>query len=161
MKSCLPPLYKSLFEILPVFVICPQGSSRDNVLIRTQGCTMSRQRSDADRRFQRRPYMATGIVKCFISQRGFGFIQPEDAKDVFRPYFRSRACRHEQPQRGAEAQLLRCQRTRLRFRCQDTRLANLGATMGTYLPRRFRSLQRDSKVYISGDPRRDEGSRLP
>jgi CspA family cold shock protein len=42
------------------------------------------QPSDAGRRFHRRPDMATGTVKFFNSQKGFGFIQPQDGgQDVF------------------------------------------------------------------------------
>jgi CspA family cold shock protein len=42
------------------------------------------QLADAGRRFQRRPDMAIGTVKFFNSQKGFGFIQPQDGgQDVF------------------------------------------------------------------------------
>src|SRR5215469_16031358 len=72
-------LYGVLLDSLPVFAICLNLIPRRR-LIRTSSCAMSY----IDRRFQGRPDVATGTVKFFNSQKGFGFIQPDDGgKDVF------------------------------------------------------------------------------
>jgi CspA family cold shock protein len=47
------------------------------------GAFSSRPCVDIDRREERRGYMATGIVKKLISDRGFGFITADDGKDYF------------------------------------------------------------------------------
>jgi CspA family cold shock protein len=74
-----------LFEILPVFAVLPgSGSSWRQRRIRTQGLCDVAQLADADRRSQKEANMATGTVKFFNSQKGFGFIQPQDGgQDVF------------------------------------------------------------------------------
>jgi cold shock protein len=69
---------------LPVFAICPLGLFLETTLNSDAGPRDIARLSDADRRFHRRPDMATGTVKFFNSQKGFGFIQPQDGgKDVF------------------------------------------------------------------------------
>src|SRR5262249_11886942 len=69
--------------------LAPCGASPEQRRIRTQDCAkhgraMSRGAQMPDGLIQGKPDMATGVVKFFNAQRGFGFIQPQDGgKDVF------------------------------------------------------------------------------
>jgi CspA family cold shock protein len=60
------------------------GRSQDNAEFGPNAVAMNVRQSAPVGAFQRRPDMAQGTVKFFNSQKGFGFIQPDDGgKDVF------------------------------------------------------------------------------
>jgi cold shock protein len=77
------------FEILPVLAWCPAGPFLNNVEFGRKTAPKHRRATSRgaqmpDGRIQGNPDMATGVVKFFNAERGFGFIQPQDGgKDVF------------------------------------------------------------------------------